>query len=57
MDLYHNFHVSWPVWVKFSVEAVSRVLLSICEFCENRWNEDHTLLYGVNEICPVFLTC
>jgi hypothetical protein len=39
--------------VKFSLEAVSKVLWSICEFCENRCSEDHTFLEGVNEICPI----
>ena len=38
--------------MKFSVEAVSRVLWSICEFRDKGCSEDHNFLEGINEICP-----
>jgi hypothetical protein len=53
MNVYPNFHISWPTWVKFGIEDLHEMLFENCEFRQNRYTESHTLRKGVHEILPV----
>ena len=48
---YHKFHISGPRWVKFDLDLHMMVL----KVYENRCNERHTALKGVNKILLCFL--
>ena len=49
------FHISWPVWVKFSTEALHIMsFLYHCCFCENQCSEGHTLCKVLNKIVCIF---
>jgi len=49
----HNFHILWPIFVKFSTDDFCIMPFSNCELHENRRWESHTLLHHVN-FCPSF---
>ena len=49
----HNFHIPWPICVKFSTDDFCIMPFSSCEFHENRRSESHASLHHVN-LCPSF---
>jgi hypothetical protein len=54
MNFYSYFAYSENNMVKFVTVVFHIVLLSVCEFHENRCSESNTLLNGVNIFFPEF---
>lgn len=49
-DSFRVFHIYIQIWVKLGMSRVCRVVLGVCEFCENQRREGCTFRVGVNNI-------
>ena len=52
--IYIYIYIYRLTWVKFGIEDLHIMSLSMCELCENRCSGSHCLFVEVNENLPAF---